>query len=237
MENVINIIQKVHHARPNNIAYSIYLFFIITFNKIKILEHKFIMAQSTPLSQLPPVNGDNGMNIQMIGMDDNSPHQQPNNPQMNNNPLIPSQHMPQDNNQLVDDILADMGEPPMMEPSNIDNAMMNRAMDRSQIPQEKQYDMDEDYNYNQEKHNLDNSMLLDAVGVSESSTIGKAYNTVKYPLLVFLVCFIVSLPQLNRLLFSMIPTLLLESGQVSLQGVALKSFIGMVLFYLLSLVL
>jgi len=197
------------------------------------------MAKSTPLSQLPPINGDDGMNIQMIGMDNNS-QQHSMNFQMDNSPnnqLMSPQQIPQDNNQLVDDILADMGEPPMMNPSNIDNAMMNRAMDRSQIPPEKQYDMEEDYNYNQEKQHNDNSMLLDVVGVSESSTIGRAYNTVKYPILVFVVCFIVSLPQLNRLLFSMIPTLLLESGQVSLQGVALKSFIGMVLFYLLSLVL
>jgi len=197
------------------------------------------MAKSTPLSQLPPINGDDGMNIQMIGMDNNS-QQHSMNFQMDNSPnnqLMSPQQIPQDNNQLVDDILADMGEPPMMNPSNIDNAMMNRAMDRSQIPPEKQYDMEEDYNYNQEKQHNDNSMLLDVVGVSESSTIGRAYNTVKYPILVFVVCFIVSLPQLNRLLFSMIPTLLLESGQVSLQGVALKSLIGMVLFYLLSLVL
>jgi hypothetical protein len=197
------------------------------------------MAKSTPLSQLPPINGDDGMNIQMSGMDNNS-QQHSMNFQMDNSPnnqLMSPQQIPQDNNQLVDDILADMGEPPMMNPSNIDNAMMNRAMDRSQIPPEKQYDMDEDYNYNQDKLHNENSMLLDVVGVSESSTIGRAYNTVKYPILVFVVCFIVSLPQLNRLLFSMIPTLLLESGQVSLQGVALKSFIGMVLFYLLSLVL
>lgn len=197
------------------------------------------MAKSTPLSQLPPINGDDGMNIQMIGMDNNS-QQHSMNFQMDNSPnnqLMSPQQIPQDNNQLVDDILADMGEPPMMNPSNIDNAMMNRAMDRSQIPPEKQYDMEEDYNYNQDKLHNENSMLLDVVGVSESSTIGRAYNTVKYPILVFVVCFIVSLPQLNRLLFSMIPTLLLESGQVSLQGVALKSFIGMVLFYLLSLVL
>ena len=197
------------------------------------------MAKSTPLSQLPPINGDDGMNIQMIGMDNNS-QQHSMNFQMDNSPnnqLMSPQQIPQDNNQLVDDILADMGEPPMMNPSNIDNAMMNRAMDRSQIPPEKQYDMEEDYNYNQDKLHNENSMLLDVVGVSESSTIGRAYNAVKYPILVFVVCFIVSLPQLNRLLFSMIPTLLLESGQVSLQGVALKSLIGMVLFYLLSLVL
>jgi hypothetical protein len=197
------------------------------------------MAKSTPLSQLPPINGDDGMNIQMSGMDNNS-QQHSMNFQMDNipnNQLMSPQQIPQDNNQLVDDILADMGEPPMMNPSNIDNAMMNRAMDRSQIPPEKQYDMEEDYNYNQDKLHNENSMLLDVVGVSESSTIGRAYNAVKYPILVFVVCFIVSLPQLNRLLFSMIPTLLLESGQVSLQGVALKSLIGMVLFYLLSLVL
>ena len=101
------------------------------------------MAKSTPLSQLPPINGDDGMNIQMIGMDNNS-QQHSMNFQMDNSPnnqLMSPQQIPQDNNQLVDDILADMGEPPMMNPSNIDNAMMNRAMDRSQIPPEKQYDM------------------------------------------------------------------------------------------------
>jgi hypothetical protein len=44
-------------------------------------------------------------------------------------------------------------------------------------------------------------------------------------------------PEFNRFLFSFFPKLLLESGQVSITGVALKSLIGMILFIIVAIFL
>ena len=180
------------------------------------------MAQSTPLSQLPPISGggNDSFNIDM------------NQPQNLPNPAIDM------GNSLVDDIIADMEPVPEMPDGDINNGMLDRSMDRSQIPMEKQFeriiDRNDDYSNNMDQSS---SMVLDAVGVSGSSMVGKTYNALKLPIAVFLICFIISLPAINRIIFGILPTLLLESGQVSIHGVALKAFIGMILFYILSLLL
>jgi hypothetical protein len=59
----------------------------------------------------------------------------------------------------------------------------------------------------------------------------------KYPILVFILSFIISLPEFNRFLFSFCPRLLLESGQVSIGGVLMKAFVGMLLFIIVALFL
>ena len=79
-------------------------------------------------------------------------------------------------------------------------------------------------------------MVLSAVGINSNSTVGKIYNHAKLPVIVFVVCFLISYPPVNRIVFSAVPNLLLESGQVSLQGVLFKALIGLVLFYIASLV-
>ena len=53
---------------------------------------------------------------------------------------------------------------------------------------------------------------------------------IKYPALVFVLSFIISLPEFNRFLFGFFPRLLLESGQVSIGGVMLKALVGMIIF-------
>ena len=60
---------------------------------------------------------------------------------------------------------------------------------------------------------------------------------IKYPILVLCISFIISLPEFNRFLFGFFPRLLLESGQVSIGGVLLKSIVGMLLFSIISLFL
>ena len=65
----------------------------------------------------------------------------------------------------------------------------------------------------------------------------KAIKNFKYPILVFVICFILGVPEFNRFLFSFFPKLLLESGQVSITGVALKSLVGMILFIIVGIFL
>ena len=186
---------------------------------------------STPLSSLPPPT---------IGDTPLQPQQQ--------NPLLPAtQNLPpnsspgMDSSQLVNDILADIGDPPSMDNSNIDSQMFSRSMDESQVPPEKTYNrqnQNNDFIYQDDEPNMtyNDSIVMKAIGVSGDSTVGKTYNHLKLPLVVFLICFLISLPRANRLLFSMMPSLLLESGQVSLQGVLMKAVLGLVLYYLASMV-
>ena len=65
----------------------------------------------------------------------------------------------------------------------------------------------------------------------------KIMRNIKYPILVFFMSFIISLPEFNRFLFGFFPRLLLESGQVSIGGVLLKAIVGMLLFSIISLFL
>ena len=62
----------------------------------------------------------------------------------------------------------------------------------------------------------------------------KIMKNIKYPALVFVICFIISLPEFNRFLFGFFPRLLLESGQVSIGGVMLKALVGSILFAIVA---
>ena len=81
--------------------------------------------------------------------------------------------------------------------------------------------------------------LLAQIGINLNgeSVKEKITKNMKYPLLVFVLCFIISLPEFNRFLFGFFPKLLLESGQISIGGIILKSFIGMLVFIIVSLFL
>ena len=52
----------------------------------------------------------------------------------------------------------------------------------------------------------------------------------KYPVIVFAICILISLPIFSRTLFSVFPKLLKESGEISLLGVVLKALIGAIIF-------
>ena len=160
---------------------------------------------------------------------------------------------PQNNNQyngqssdsqLVEDILKEMGESPGMEQqSNINSQAYQYAMDNSQVPiykssQDKNsYD---DSNYTEKMMHQQqqiNSGLFGQMGISlnGASIKDKIIKNIKYPGLVFVISFIISLPEFNRFLFSFFPKLLLESGQVSIGGVLLKAIVGMLLFTIIAL--
>jgi hypothetical protein len=142
--------------------------------------------------------------------------------------------------QLVEDILKEMGESPGVEhQSNINSQAFQYAMDSSQVPPTKYtpsahmqpspgYD-----NYTRQimSDNAPNS-LLGSIGInlSGASLKDKILSNLKYPVLVFVIAFLISLPEFNRFLFGFVPSLLLESGQVSIGGVLLKAFVSMVIY-------
>jgi hypothetical protein len=160
---------------------------------------------------------------------------------------------PQNNNQyngqssdsqLVEDILKEMGESPGLEQqSNINSQAYQYAMDNSQVPiykssqSQNRYD---DSNYTEKMMHQQqqiNSGLLNQIGISlnGASIKDKIMKNIKYPGLVFVISFIISLPEFNRFLFSFFPKLLLESGQVSIGGVLLKAIVGMLFFAIIAL--
>lgn len=148
--------------------------------------------------------------------------------------------------QLVEDILKEMGESPGIEQqSNINSQAYQYAMDNSQVPSYKSNSQDLNSQYNNSNysekmmHNQQktNDGILGQIGINLSGTSikDKIMKNIKYPGLVFVISFIISLPEFNRFLFSFFPKLLLESGQVSIGGVFIKSIVGMILFAIIAL--
>lgn len=191
------------------------------------------MSQSTPLNMLRRGNDESISPQQM---------------QTQMQPQMPSQmHMPDGNgggnmmaeSQLVEDILKEMGESPGGEhQSNINSQAFQYAMDSSQVPPTKysapsgmQYPGGMEYTQKIMSETAPNG-LLGSIGINLNGTSlkDKIMNNLKYPVLVFIICFLISLPEFNRFLFGFFPRLLLESGQVSIGGVILKAVVGMILY-------
>lgn len=179
------------------------------------------MSQSTPINQIR--RGEPSIAPSMGG-DMSSPHS---------------------DSQLVEDILKEMGESPGSEQqSNINSQAFQYAMDSSQVPAYKYTEPSHSsppYDNYAEKmmHQQSNNGILSQIGInlSGASLKDKIMKNIKYPGLVFVICFIISLPEFNRFLFSFFPRLLLESGQVSIGGVLLKALVGMIFFAIIALFL
>ena len=152
--------------------------------------------------------------------------------------------------QLVEDILKEMGNSPGMEQqSNINSQALQYTMDSSQVPAYKQNENNEVLrpinqfnNYSEkmvnEQEKLNTGMFSQmGINLNSESIKDKFMRNIKYPILVFIISFIISLPELNRFLFGFFPSLLLESGQVTIGGVLMKSFVSMLLFTIIVLFL
>ena len=187
------------------------------------------MPDITNLQNLPPPISSDALNMTL-------PTNNPN----NLNPPVPSQ----DNNQLVEDILKEMSNPPV-EDSNVNTNVMNYAMDPSQIPPEKQDNINFLNADDLEIDNIPNDKFVESeklekpppiisyLGLSEDSSLTPIVKMVRFPILVFILSFLISLPVFNRYLFSFFPNLLLESGQVGIYGVLLKAVLSTILFCIL----
>ena len=182
------------------------------------------MSQSTPINQIRRGDPLTTPSLDNINSQFNSPNSE---------------------SQLVEDILKEMGDSPGNEQqSNINSQSFQYAMDSSQVPaykynetsqQNPPYDSyAEKMMHQQQLQN--NTGLLSQFGInlSGASLKDKILKNIKYPGLVFVLCFIISLPEFNRFLFSFFPRLLLESGQVSIGGVLLKALVGMVIFAIIA---
>ena len=199
------------------------------------------MSHSTPINLLR--RGGDTSTTPNFSMDNLELPQQDTQMQMNS-PFNPQTS----DSQLVEDILKEMGNSPGIEhQSNINSQALQYAMDSSQVPAykytEPNFQSNQPYNnYSEKIMNKQqdiNSSFLSQIGINLNgeSLKDKIMKNVKYPILVFFISFIVSLPEFNRFLFGFFPKLLLESGQVSIGGVLLKGIIGMLLFSIISLFL
>ena len=141
--------------------------------------------------------------------------------------------------QFVEDFLKEMEVPPHQE-SNINTEHMGYATDQSQIPPEKmnQNFLKANHNENDIVTGSDNSknppsydnMMNEDGSNSTEKKLKWVLNLIKLPAIVFVITFILSLPQFNRFVFNLLPSLLLESGQISIYGVLLKSIIALVIY-------
>ncbi len=149
---------------------------------------------------------------------------------------------------LVEDILREMGESPgASSQSNISSSAFNYITDNAQIPPHKYSNpnttqhldsMDTPKNTTvNEGFNPSGLMNQISFSLSGSNIKQKLTHNFKYPILVFVICFILGLPEFNRFLFSFFPKLLLESGQVSITGVLLRALIGMIIFVVIGIFL
>lgn len=207
------------------------------------------MSQSTPINLLRR-NGNSNENTNGMENMNAMPNMSMNS---NDMPILDNNNVNMSNqpseSQLVEDILKEMGDSPGMEQqTNINSQALQYAMDSSQVPAYKQMDnneqlqpMNPNNNYAEKMvhQQLNNNGLLSQIGINISgdSLKDKIMKNFKYPILVFILSFIISLPEFNRFLFSFIPRLLLESGQVSIGGVLMKAFVGMLLFIIIALFL
>lgn len=148
-----------------------------------------------------------------------------------------AQQMPPQQEPSVEDMLKEMDVP-----DNINMDSMNYSMDESQIPPPK---MDQNFlhqNDNQQmapppqeekKDESSNSLL--GINLGDSGIMmTKCINLVKHSGIIFLLVFVVSLPQVNRSVFTQIPGMLEESGEINIKGVLLKSVIVTLLFLVIS---
>jgi hypothetical protein len=211
---------------------------------------------STPINQIRKQmsNPDGGNNSAMpppmppVGQPMNQPM-----PQIPAEMNQPSANPGLTDSQLVNDILKEMGDSPGTDnQADINVGSMNYAMDSSQVPPEKlagnflQAEGQETLNpvnnsmgseqidlSNTINSNLDNTnKILNSLSLNDNSVSlqTRVLNLLKYPVIVFVICVLISLPVFSRTLFSIFPKLLKESGEISLLGVVLKAVIGAIIF-------
>lgn len=219
-----------------------YIFYLIQF--FYPFSNFKIMSQSTPLNMLRRRNDEiPQQSMHSMHQQQQSMHSMPLQQQMQMHTQMPMQ----DNggnlmaeSQLVEDILKEMGEGPGVEhQSNINSQAFQYAMDSSQVPPTK-YNPPTNMHYPSDGSEYTQKLMADSapngllssigINLSSASLKDKIMNNIKYPILVFIICFLISLPEFNRFLFGFFPRLLLESGQVSIGGVILKAVVGMLLY-------
>ena len=157
------------------------------------------------------------------------------------NPIGPS-----NDNQFLNELFDDLG---VSNPTDISSQAINYAMEgAAHIPPDKngaslptpiavknQYQEEMAASALSSNKELfgDNSIVLS----SGNYIMDLVHKYVKMPIIVFIIVFIVSLPQFNRFIFNFFPSLILESGQISIMGITLKSFIALIFAIIINYIL
>ena len=191
------------------------------------------MSSSTPINQIRNLGGGDAS----IG----------NTPSPNS---MPPNQSSQTDEQLMNDILREIGTGPGEENiSDINTDSFQHVVDHSQVPPEKmlsskfdemalnmneqldsQLEDDGKHHYKGNNQGKASSIFKGNEGMSGITNLSlntynikeRIWNFIKIPIIVFILCFIFGLSQVNRFIFTMLPYLLLESGQISIWGNLLK---------------
>jgi uncharacterized integral membrane protein len=211
---------------------------------------------STPINQIrsqssnslpPPTNTFSQNNMQL---------QQPMyNPVVNISPDMQHQDtshlMPQQNmggNQLVDDLLNELEAQPEYQ-QDINVAHSQYAMDGINTPptrtEQDKYilspESTQSVSVDNNPHLLSNKSRYGNDEYNYNGSSSSRFNTkniitmVKPGLIIFVLFVVFSLHQVNRVIFSFLPNLLLENGQLSLYAILLKAVVVTALYYLFDM--
>ena len=176
------------------------------------------MSQSTPLSQL----------------------QKP-------QPSVPQEPI-QTNEPSIEDMLKDM-DVPQGPTSNMNTEQFNYSVDQSQVPPPKMPENLLENTTVPSEPNSNNTNTVDTkkeqinkipflnIELKSGGILSKCVSSGKSALVVFVLVLLVSLPQINRLVFTKIPNMLSESGEIKIQGVVLKGVVCAVLFMIINMFL
>lgn len=155
--------------------------------------------------------------------------------------------------QLVEDILNEMEDNPSVEQlDDINTSNFNYATNDVNVPPKKnmnsinnlkaepttQFDSnDEQKEEITRLGNIKNLDLLNKDDDIELTPMARMINKVKPIIIVFVVFIILSLHQVNRLLFSFFPKLLHENGQLTLYAIILRATIACLLYFILDILI
>ena len=219
------------------------------------------MSMSTPINQIrnqnqQALNQPSNQPIESLVPPVYNPNIEPQIPVQNLPTIQEPNASNESHNQLVSEILHEMQDIPSNEnPADMNVANFSYATDPVNMPPERNVNsvnnlkaentvvvdgQDENIiNENKALGSIKNLDILNAMDENNNkkdkeSTITKLTKLTKPALVVFIVVFILSLHQVNRLIFSFFPKLLKDNGQLSLYAILLRSVLGSVLFLVIE---
>ena len=197
------------------------------------------MSMSTPINRIRNNDAGNGVQPSSGGF---PPELMPTmqmpmqTPIYNPNVDMSQASSPQSNDMLVDSILQAMESPGEHHQMDTNVGNINYAMDSvAHIPpprsQKNEQLLKAEKTRTPTVNNANNSTIIDEYTDTGDSMLNKVLKELKAVIIVFVIVFLLSLSQTNRLIFNMFPQLILENGELSVMAILLRSAIAGVLFY------
>lgn len=202
------------------------------------------MSLSTPIQQIRNLGGKEDMSG-LPSMSTQSVNQNLQMPIYNSNPDNLQQPSTQNNSQLVDDILREMtnedfqqGNEPDLNVGNI-----NYSMDNVNIPPIQQPSVDGQLQPENTKVSSVESILNNGINTTDifsdlklnepidETAVDKFVKQAKPVILVFVIVVVLSLHQVNRVIFSFVPQLIIENGQLSIYGILFRGLLAAILYF------